>query len=381
MTIPAVMQGLIETEDGKVFELDSPKGAAWLESVGSFRYEPTGDGKPYTVRKEGKNGEYWYGCRKVAGKVRKKYIGKSSEVSVVKLEETAEALEIPPVPRTEKVAKRVAEVSQVAEVAEVAEVSQVAERVAEVSQVAERVAESRVTALELQVATLLKAVEALQEVLPGKFESGDSLELPKVHNEVVERLQNELSNLEAENKTLRNQLEESTLQIHGYQDAEITLRATVDKALANSGIWSTRLTKCQESLERQTREADKNRTFFVEEQAEKEKIKADYDALLKSSSHMKTKLEGEVRELQSKLKREEVDREEVEAKLAEREVELSDLRQKSVTASKDLPDAGDLLNQLMAKYEKKKVEGMKPKKPTASLADIEGILELLVREP
>ncbi|MEG5055651.1 MULTISPECIES: flagellar alpha dynein [unclassified Microcoleus] len=45
------------------------------------------------------------------------------------------------------------------------------------------------------------------------------------------------------------------------------------------------------------------------------------------------------------------------------------------------PEPADLLNQLMAKYEKKKAEGMKPKKPTASLADIEGILELLVGEP
>ncbi|MEG4499220.1 hypothetical protein Q7V75_18730, partial [Microcoleus sp. F10B5] len=101
MTIPSVVQGLIETEDGKVFELDSPKGSAWLESIGSFRFEPSGDSKPYTVRKE--SGIYWYGCRKVAGKVRKKYIGKSSEVSIAKLEEIAEALETPPVPRLDKV--------------------------------------------------------------------------------------------------------------------------------------------------------------------------------------------------------------------------------------------------------------------------------------
>ncbi|MEG4530945.1 hypothetical protein [Microcoleus sp. D2_18a_D3] len=350
MKIPSVMQGLIETEDGRVFELDSPKGAAWLDTISSFRYEPTGDGKPYTVRKEGKNGEYWYGCRKIAGKVRKKYIGKSSEVSVAMLEEIAEALEVPSETR----------------------VKQVAEQVAEVSRVAERVAESRVTALELQVATLLKAVEALQEALPGKSEPGDSLELPKVHNEVVERLQNELSNLKTENKTLRKQLEQSTLQIHGYQDAEITLKENYKRAFEKADVWSARLTKCQESLERQTRDADKSRRFFVEEQAEKEKIKADYDALLKSSSHIKTKLESEVRELQSKLKREEVDREEVEAKLVEREVELSDLRQKSKNdaASKnfpDFPEPADLLNQLKAQR----------KKSRADLADIEVLLGLL----
>ena len=158
-----------------MFKLDSPKGSAWLELIGSFRFEPSGDNKPYTVRKEG--GAYWYGCRKVAGKVRKKYIGKSSEVSIARLEEIAEALEIPPVPRTDKVAE-------------------VAEQVAEV-------AEDRLTALESQVAELLKAVKDLQEALPGKSEAGDSEELPKVDNEVVEKLQNELSNLKAENEALK----------------------------------------------------------------------------------------------------------------------------------------------------------------------------------
>jgi chromosome segregation ATPase len=186
---------MIKTEDGKVFELDSYKGLAWLELIGSFRFEPSGDSKPYTVRKE--SGIYWYGCRKVAGKVRKKYIGKSSEVTVAKLEEIAEALEIPPVPRANKVV----------EVAEVTE--KVTEKVAEVVEVAEKVtkvAEDRLTALELQVANLQKAVEALQKALSGKLESSDSLELPKVDNEVAEQLQKELGNLKDENEALRQEL-------------------------------------------------------------------------------------------------------------------------------------------------------------------------------
>ena len=165
MAIPSVVQGLIETEGGKVVELDSPKGAAWLETIGSFRFEPSSDSKPCTIRREPSG--YWYGCRKVAGKVRKKYIGKTSEVSTAKLEEIAEALEVPPVPRVNKVA----EVAQ--------EVTQIAGKVAEV-------AEDRLTALELEVAMLRQAVQALQEALPGKSEVGDSEELPKVDNEVAE---------------------------------------------------------------------------------------------------------------------------------------------------------------------------------------------------
>jgi DNA repair exonuclease SbcCD ATPase subunit len=269
MTIPSVVQGTIETEDGKVFELDSPKGAAWVETIGSFRFEPSGDGKAYTVRKEASG--YWYGCRKVAGKVRKKYIGKSSEVSASKLEEIAEALEVPPVPRVNKVA----EVAQ--EVVEGTQVAEVAQEVVEGTQVAE-VAQDRLTALELEVASLRKALESLQEALPGKLEVGDSVELPKV----AEELHNELSNLKTENEVLRQELADA---------------------------------------------------------------RADYAKLLESSTVVTNKLRQEVQELRS---------------------ELADLKQKSAAARK-LPAADNLLNQLKSKR----------KKSTASLADVEKILEII----
>jgi chromosome segregation ATPase len=234
MAIPSVMQGLIETEDGKVFELDSPKGAKWLETLDSFRYEPICDSKAYTVRREPSG--YWYGCRKIAGTVRKKYIGKSSEVSVLKLDEIAVALEDspPPVPRVKKVA-------QVAEVAQ-----------------------DRLTALELEVASLRKALEALQEALPGKSEAGDSEELPKVvDNEVAEKLQNDLSNLKAENEKLKRELADA---------------------------------------------------------------RADYAALLESSTVVADNLRRGVRELQARLEVERADREEVEVQLADREKQIAELR-------------------------------------------------------
>ena len=286
MAIPLLVQGMIETEDGKVFELDSPKGSAWLELIGSFRFEPSGDSKPYTVRKE--SGIYWYGCRKVAGKVRKKYIGKSLEVTVAKLEEIAEALEIPPVPRANKVAEVAERVTEgVAERVAEAVAEQVAEQVTEV-------AENRLTALELQVANLQKAVEALQKALSGKLESSDSLELPKVDNEVAEQLQNELGNLKAEN----------------------------------------------------------------------EKLRADYAALLESSTHVTNKLRQEVQELRSQLEAERADREEIEA-------ELSELKQNSAPAAtlfeKLTPDAATILSQLRARRKKSKTD----------LADLEAILKIL----
>jgi myosin heavy subunit len=291
MAIPSLVQGMIKTEDGKVFELDSPKGSVWLESIGSFRFEPSGDSKPYTVRKEAS--AYWYGCRKVAGKVRKKYIGKSSSLNVAKLEEIAEALEISPVPRANKVAEVAERVTErVTEVAEVVEgvTEGVAEGVAEVAEVAQ----DRLTVLELQVTNLQKAVETLQKALLGKLDSGDSLELPKVDNEVVEQLQNELGNLKAENKKLR----------------------------------------------------------------------ADYAALLESSTHVTNELRQEVQELRSQLETERADREEIEA-------ELCELKQNSVPAAtlseKLTPDAATILSQLRVKR----------KKSPVSLADLEAILEII----
>jgi Chromosome segregation ATPases len=281
MAIPSLVQGMIKTEDGKVFELDSPKGSVWLESIGSFRFEPSGDSKPYTVRKEAS--AYWYGCRKVAGKVRKKYIGKSSSLNVAKLEEIAEALEISLVPRANKVAEVAERVTE--KVTEVVE--GVAEKVAEVAQ-------DRLTVLELQVTNLQKAVETLQKALLGKLDSGDSLELPKVDNEVVEQLQNELGNLKAENKKLR----------------------------------------------------------------------ADYAALLESSTHVTNELRQEVQELRSQLETEHASREKIEA-------ELSELKQNfalTATLSEKLaPDVATILSQLRAKR----------KKSPVSLAEIEAILEII----
>ncbi len=162
MTIPSVMQGLIEGEDGKVFELDSPKGAAWLEGATSFRFEPTEGNKPYTVRKEsGKGGDYWYGYRKMAGKLHKKYIGKSSELSTAKLEEIAEALNTPPQPRV------IDKVTQVTDTTSQGVTDRITDKVTD--RVTDTCDGDRLTALELQVQALQESLEALRIALPGKL--------------------------------------------------------------------------------------------------------------------------------------------------------------------------------------------------------------------
>jgi chromosome segregation ATPase len=293
MAIPSVIQGTIEVE-GKVFELDSPKGAAWMKVIGSFRFEPTGGGKPYTVRKEASG--YWYGCRKVAGKVRKKYIGKISEVSVAKLEEIAEALEVPPAPRVNKVAEATQGVEQ-------------------------EVIQDRFTALELEVANLRKALEALQESVLEKSKTSDSEELPKIDNEVAEELHNELSNPKAENEYLRQKLAES-------RDTIETLN------------WGT------EGLNQQLEALGAENDLLKQELA---KQKDDYAAQLAISRQF----HRELQEAQSQLETVQVENQQLH-------IELSNLRGA-------FPEPADLLNHLKAKR----------RKATASLADVEAILEIL----
>jgi cell division protein FtsB len=98
--------------------------------------------------------------------------------------------------------------------------------------------------------------------------------------------------------------------------------------------------------------------------AENEKLTADYEAFLESSTHETNKLRQEVQELRSQLETERADREEIEA-------ELSELKQNSAPAAtlpkKLTPDAATILSQLRARRKKSKTD----------LVDLEAILEIL----
>jgi chromosome segregation ATPase len=218
MAIPSVVQGTVEFA-GKVFEVDSPRGLTWLESVTSFRYEPTGGNKSYTVRKEsGKGGNYWYGYRKMSGKLHKKYIGKSSEISTAKLEEIAEALNTPPQSRvTDKV-------TQVTEIGD----SVVTDKVTD------RVTADRLTALELQVQALQESLEALRGELRGKSELGNSEELPIVTDT---ELQTTICNLQAENEALKADyaklLESSTVVTNKLREEVREVRSQLEQERAD----------------------------------------------------------------------------------------------------------------------------------------------------
>ena len=98
--------------------------------------------------------------------------------------------------------------------------------------------------------------------------------------------------------------------------------------------------------------------------AENEKLTADYDALLKSSTHVTHKLQQEVQELRSQFDKECADREKIEAEL----FELKQNFAPAATVSEKLTlDAATILSQLRAKRKRSKTD----------LADLGAILQIL----
>lgn len=98
VSIPNVLGGLLELPSGDVVEIESASWFSWLAnpSFRSFRFE---DGiSPYTCRKEKVKGTdgYWYGYQRVDGKVTKRYIGKSDDLSHQKLKEISHRFQMLP---------------------------------------------------------------------------------------------------------------------------------------------------------------------------------------------------------------------------------------------------------------------------------------------
>jgi LuxR family maltose regulon positive regulatory protein len=71
---------------------EGPAWFAWLDSVPSFAFH--GQSGSYTARKETKQrgALYWYAYRKTQGKLAKKYLGKTADLTLARLEEVASVL-------------------------------------------------------------------------------------------------------------------------------------------------------------------------------------------------------------------------------------------------------------------------------------------------
>lgn len=95
----------LETPEGKMIKLGSAKFKEWLDNPvhRSFRFiAGVAGNQSFTARKEsskGGEGDYWYGYRRVEGKLHKRYISKPEDVTLGRLKEVALALESTPLPR------------------------------------------------------------------------------------------------------------------------------------------------------------------------------------------------------------------------------------------------------------------------------------------
>ena len=73
-------------------ELESPTWFVWLDQVSSFAFH--GRRGSYTARQEQKErgGGYWYAYLREQGKVSKRYLGKSADLTLTRLEQAAQLL-------------------------------------------------------------------------------------------------------------------------------------------------------------------------------------------------------------------------------------------------------------------------------------------------
>lgn len=359
MAIPSVMQGLIEVEGGRVFELDSSKGLVWLESVTSFRYEPTTANKPYTVRKEsGKGGDYWYGYRKVSGKLHKKYVGKTSEVNTAKLEEIAEALNVVPEPRLQKAAQAVTD-----------SVTQ---------QVTDIVTRAEFLAMQSEVQALRESLEALRSELPGKSDAGNSPELPIVTDG---ELQTKLGNLRFEIAS-PDEIESALVTPDEAKKHAAIYGFNPDEALADAYFQLNMLTSNFDELEGRHEALKRQLATANEENAELRhqlenvdrpgELYQKIEQLQEKNRLLTVKSREERQKLEDELKNLRYSFESAGRRLAEKQKRLDELEseenevQQPATAT-SLPEAATVLNRFKSKR----------KKSNLTLPDMELILEII----
>src|SRR5215469_12824985 len=84
----------LDTQDKQQFFLltdDEEQWVAWLESISAFTFQ--GQQGPLTVRKEARprGDQYWYAYRRVGPRMMKKYLGRSTTLTLTRLEEIATA--------------------------------------------------------------------------------------------------------------------------------------------------------------------------------------------------------------------------------------------------------------------------------------------------
>jgi chromosome segregation ATPase len=206
----------------------------------------------------------------------------------------------------------------------------------------------------------------------------DSPELLKPIAEVTEvtdsGLQTDLGNLKAENENLRQKLAESqdTIESLKQELAENTRYYTerLNEAGATIGTFKDKLEAVQAKKQRLQNDLGNSQAEVIELRSQLETERVDQEeavAKLKDAQATIVAQRGKIHNLERGYGHKPTPTEGIlRRQLGELQAELSDLKQKILTAS-ELPEAADILNQLKAHR----------KKSSATLADVEKILEIL----
>jgi chromosome segregation ATPase len=229
--------------------------------------------------------------------------------------------------------------------------------------VTQEVTDTRISALEERVEVLQESLQeslkALWEALPGKSDGlSDSPELLRLEVTDTE-LQIELDNLKVESENLRQRLAES-------QDTIETLNLGTEALNEQLAVANQAIIERDEKIESLRQELTENTRYYAGRLNEAGATIGNFKDKLAAAQAKNQRLQNgldssqaQVAELREQLQKEPASPEKIETK-------LSDLKQKSATAS-ELPEAAELYNQLKTRR----------KKSTASLTDIEVILEMI----
>ncbi len=207
----------LETENGESIAISSPVFLEWLETHNSFKFIAGAEGdNSYRARKEFLSGDhYWYAVKRVDGKLHKKFIGKSKDVTYQRLCEVAEIIKQPPTR-----GKKQSEVEIIPTEALTPPSPALAERMSELELI--------VRQLQIQLQELdSKKVMAYQSTL-GCCLVGDGLR-PTGGDRLTEESKHSesLGQLEQENQKLKSTLNELTNQLNNKDKQLSELRTEI----------------------------------------------------------------------------------------------------------------------------------------------------------
>jgi chromosome segregation ATPase len=223
--------------------------------------------------------------------------------------------------------------------------------------------------IESRFATIEQRLEKIEGL-------SDSPELPKPDVEVAEsELQNTLGNLQAENEILRadyakllesstqitNKLRQEVQELRSQLETGRADREEVEAELAELAQIKKEAKEAAAEVHREGNAINVERIRWQTELSDARAELADAKATILNQGN-------KIRELERgySLQPNPAERR-LRLEIGELQTQLSDLKQKSAAASKDLPEAAEILNQLKAKR----------KKSATTLADVEKILEIL----